>query len=190
MLTTWANRTTPATRGAVGCLFQPALLSVDLRQPMTFDELVRETSRAYLVAVRYAQYPFGEMKEAAVRAAAARGIGRFRTCVIYNFLNYEPTVRALPGEQSADAPGPNVTVTPVDRANDRTTDLSLTVRSVGAALTMSLTARTDVLPPELLRQFALDLRGLLLTAAHRTVRLSEVAEVVLIPPVHRGSDCV
>ncbi|MDW5324885.1 condensation domain-containing protein [Plantactinospora sp. KLBMP9567] len=187
LLTMWSNRRTPRSYPAVGCLFQPVLLSVEVSAESTLGQLVAATARAYATATAHGQFALDEMKELSAQVAQARGIGGFRTGVTFNFLPEDAPAPADDVRDAGAARPYECEVRPLEMS-DAATDLALTVHPGSSQL--RLVARADVLPADRVDRFLLDVRKLLLTAAEREVRLSELAAIGTLAPPRRSPDWV
>ncbi|WP_091639745.1 condensation domain-containing protein [Micromonospora pallida] len=92
-----SNRITAPSAKAVGCLFQPVMLCLDVDLDRTFADLVARAGAANLTAQLNGAYSYFERKQAEARCAHRRGVS-FRSAVDFNYVENKTPRAPSPGE--------------------------------------------------------------------------------------------
>jgi hypothetical protein len=135
VITAVSNRGRPELVRAVGCVFQPGVLSVDVSGDLTLAGFLRAVTEASVSAQRHASYPFFLRKEIEASVATERGVA-IRWAVDFNFV--AGSADLAPAHEPPSGEAADTFVMAPQVREDDLSDVYLWVRTAGQRVDLEL----------------------------------------------------
>lgn len=183
-----SNRARRELASAIGCVFQPAILSADVRRALLIRDLVRTVTRSSLDAQRHARYPFFARKEIEATVGMRRGM-RLRLSVDFNFDRADGLV-ATGDERLADDPPRSITAEEEVREDDLT-DVYLWIKSSRTNALLDLVVNRAVADVEGASQLLLQIGAVMSSMAQGasgSPTVGDILDEVSLPVREAGPD--